>query len=53
MRACERFNYDPDDFDDFPLTKRENLIAYNQIREYEEAEMAYGPIRQMAKAMSK
>jgi hypothetical protein len=52
LRACERFRIDPDTFDDLPRKKRAMFIAYNQVREYEEQELAYGPIRQLAKAMA-
>lgn len=52
-RACERFQLDPMKFDEFPLEKQKLLIGYNQLREHEEVELAYGPIKNLAKAMTK
>lgn len=52
-RACERFQLDPDEFEDLSKRKQALLIGYNQLREHEEAELAYGPIKNLAKAMAK
>ena len=37
-RACERFNIDPDKWDNYNVDEKSNLIAFNQIREIEESE---------------
>lgn len=40
-RACERFNIDPDKWSDYNVDKQSNLIAFNQIREIEEAQSIF------------
>lgn len=50
-RACERFGLKPwEDWDDLPLDVKADMLAYNQIREHEEAEASVRPINALAKA---
>ena len=51
-RACERFGYDPETFDDFPREKQKQLIAYNQIREHEEVDQQNKMMANLIKAMT-
>jgi hypothetical protein len=38
-RACERFHIDPDKWDVMDVWKQASLIAYSQIRCYEESKL--------------
>jgi hypothetical protein len=51
-KACERFGMKPwSEFDPLPLTAKENLIAYSQIRDIEEAEENGKFLSQLAKVL--
>ena len=41
-RSCERFSIRPDIFEKLPVQLRTYLLAYNNVREHEEAQLVKG-----------